>query len=93
MDDCPAQRASNWVEIGMVLNATFNPKIKMLLDSGDYFFGRNFHFQVLFEQIMVLNLSSGVEAALANKFINKALEFKPKILLLILPQEAQRYLL
>ncbi|KAI3456861.1 hypothetical protein Pfo_013524 [Paulownia fortunei] len=40
--------------------------------------------------IMGLNPPFGVNAALANKFINKALEFKPKLLILIVPRETQR---
>ncbi|KAL2495852.1 Protein ENHANCED DOWNY MILDEW 2 [Forsythia ovata] len=40
--------------------------------------------------IMGLNPPFGVNANLANKFINKALEFKPKLLILIVPQETQR---
>lgn len=41
---------------------------------------------------MGLNPPFGVNAALANKFINKALEFKPKLLILIVPKETERYL-
>ncbi|KAM3286954.1 protein ENHANCED DOWNY MILDEW 2 [Capsicum chacoense] len=40
--------------------------------------------------IMGLNPPFGVNAALANKFINKALEFKPKLLILIVPKESER---
>ncbi|KAG9453169.1 hypothetical protein H6P81_006073 [Aristolochia fimbriata] len=40
--------------------------------------------------IMGLNPPFGVRAALANKFIDKALEFKPKLLILIAPEETQR---
>jgi hypothetical protein len=40
---------------------------------------------------MGLNPPFGVKAALANKFINKALEFKPKLVILIVPKETQRY--
>ncbi|KAJ3707830.1 hypothetical protein LUZ61_011535 [Rhynchospora tenuis] len=40
--------------------------------------------------IMGLNPPFGVKARLANKFINKALEFKPKILILIVPKETER---
>jgi len=40
--------------------------------------------------IMGLNPPFGVKAALANKFINKALEFKPKLVILIVPKETQR---
>ncbi|XP_073225073.1 protein ENHANCED DOWNY MILDEW 2 isoform X2 [Cicer arietinum] len=40
--------------------------------------------------IMGLNPPFGVKAALANKFIDKALEFEPKLLILIVPPETQR---
>ncbi|CAM8906260.1 unnamed protein product [Rhodiola kirilowii] len=40
--------------------------------------------------IMGLNPPFGVKAALANKFIDKALEFRPKLLVLIAPPETQR---
>ncbi|KAJ7960851.1 protein ENHANCED DOWNY MILDEW 2-like [Quillaja saponaria] len=40
--------------------------------------------------IMGLNPPFGVKAALANKFIDKALEFKPKLIILIVPPETQR---
>ncbi|XP_048135659.1 protein ENHANCED DOWNY MILDEW 2-like [Rhodamnia argentea] len=40
--------------------------------------------------IMGLNPPFGVRAALANKFIDKALEFKPKLLILIVPSETER---
>ncbi|KAK9673830.1 hypothetical protein RND81_12G192500 [Saponaria officinalis] len=40
--------------------------------------------------IIGLNPPFGVKAAYANKFINKALEFKPKLLILIVPPETQR---
>ncbi|OVA09237.1 zinc finger protein [Macleaya cordata] len=40
--------------------------------------------------IMGLNPPFGVRAALANKFIDKALEFRPKLLILIVPQETER---
>ncbi|KAL6999193.1 hypothetical protein U1Q18_000353 [Sarracenia purpurea var. burkii] len=40
--------------------------------------------------IMGLNPPFGVNASLANQFIDKALEFKPKLLILIVPQETER---
>ncbi|CAK7324563.1 unnamed protein product [Dovyalis caffra] len=40
--------------------------------------------------IMGLNPPFGVKAALANKFIDKALQFKPKLLILIVPPETVR---
>ncbi|KAM7492749.1 hypothetical protein LguiA_035670 [Lonicera macranthoides] len=40
--------------------------------------------------IMGLNPPFGVHASLANKFINKALEFRPKLIVLIVPQETER---
>lgn len=39
---------------------------------------------------MGLNPPFGVRAALANKFIDKALEFKPKLVILIVPRETER---
>lgn len=42
------------------------------------------------KQIMGLNPPFGVNAALANKFIDKALEFKPKLLILVVPRETVR---
>ncbi|CAN0911584.1 Protein ENHANCED DOWNY MILDEW 2 [Linum grandiflorum] len=40
--------------------------------------------------IMGLNPPFGVRASLANKFIDKALEFKPKLIILVVPPETQR---
>uniref|UniRef100_A0A5B7BBL9 Zinc finger PHD-type domain-containing protein n=1 Tax=Davidia involucrata TaxID=16924 RepID=A0A5B7BBL9_DAVIN len=40
--------------------------------------------------IMGLNPPFGVHASLANKFIDKALKFKPKLLILIVPKETKR---
>ncbi|TYK08109.1 protein ENHANCED DOWNY MILDEW 2 [Cucumis melo var. makuwa] len=40
--------------------------------------------------IMGLNPPFGVKAALANKFVDKALEFNPKLLILIVPPETER---
>jgi hypothetical protein len=40
--------------------------------------------------IMGLNPPFGVNASLANMFINKALEFRPKLVILIVPQETER---
>eukprot|EP01018_Ginkgo_biloba_P023825 Gb_00933 [translate_table: standard] len=42
------------------------------------------------KEIMGLNPPFGVKAALANKFIDKALQFKPKLLILIVPIETKR---
>lgn len=39
---------------------------------------------------MGLNPPFGVKAGLANKFVDKALEFKPKLLILIVPPETER---
>ncbi|KAL6584725.1 hypothetical protein OROMI_004014 [Orobanche minor] len=41
-------------------------------------------------QIMGLNPPFGVKSALANKFIDKALKFKPKLIALIVPLESER---
>ncbi|KAJ6826809.1 protein ENHANCED DOWNY MILDEW 2-like isoform X2 [Iris pallida] len=40
--------------------------------------------------IMGLNPPFGVKASLANKFIDKALTFKPKLVILIVPEETER---
>ncbi|KAG0491273.1 hypothetical protein HPP92_004671 [Vanilla planifolia] len=40
--------------------------------------------------IMGLNPPFGVNARLANQFIDKALTFKPKLLILIVPEETRR---
>ncbi|XP_058107842.1 uncharacterized protein LOC131251247 isoform X2 [Magnolia sinica] len=40
--------------------------------------------------IMGLNPPFKVKAGLANKFIDKALEFKPNLLILIIPKETER---
>lgn len=40
---------------------------------------------------MGLNPPFGVHASLANKFIDKALTFKPKLLILIVPKETRRF--
>ncbi|XVF21075.1 hypothetical protein REPUB_Repub12eG0059400 [Reevesia pubescens] len=40
--------------------------------------------------IMGLNPPFGVKASLANKFINKALKFRPKLIILIVPKETRR---
>lgn len=40
--------------------------------------------------IMGLNPPFGVKASLANKFIDKALTFKPKLIILIVPKETKR---
>ncbi|XP_056158468.1 protein ENHANCED DOWNY MILDEW 2-like isoform X5 [Syzygium oleosum] len=42
------------------------------------------------ELIMGLNPPFGVNASLANQFINKALSFKPKLLILTVPRETKR---
>jgi hypothetical protein len=40
--------------------------------------------------IIGLNPPFGLKAILANKFINKALTFKPKLIILIVPKETER---
>jgi len=40
--------------------------------------------------IMGLNPPFGFKASLANQFINKALTFKPKLIILIVPKETER---
>jgi predicted RNA methylase len=41
-------------------------------------------------QIMGLNPPFGVKASRANQFIDHALKFKPKLLVLIVPKETER---
>lgn len=40
---------------------------------------------------MGLNPPFGVKGALADRFIDKALTFRPKLLVLIVPDETERY--
>lgn len=40
---------------------------------------------------MGLNPPFGTKAGLANKFIDKALTFRPKLVILIVPKETERY--
>lgn len=90
MDGRPARGAANEFKIGKILRLLLL-FIEIFSDSSDYFFGGHFHFKLLNEQIMGLNLPFGVKAAVANEIIDKALEFKPKLILLMLPRdEAQR---
>ena len=49
----------------------------------------NFH-ETYILQIMGLNPPFGLKAILANKFIDKALTFKPKLIILIVPKETER---
>ncbi|KAF0895444.1 hypothetical protein E2562_012452, partial [Oryza meyeriana var. granulata] len=48
------------------------------------------NYDLIQPQIMGLNPPFGVKAALANKFIDKALTFKPKLIILIVPKETKR---
>ncbi|CAL0300755.1 unnamed protein product [Lupinus luteus] len=61
---------------------------KKLEETGKSCLYRN--YDLLPTKIMGLNPPFGLKAALANKFIDKALEFKPKLLILIVPQETER---
>lgn len=49
----------------------------------------SFHL-LIFYQIIGLNPPFGVKGCLANKFINKALTFNPKLLILIVPKVTKR---
>ena len=49
------------------------------------------NFFLLLEQIMGLNPPFGHKAALANKCVDKAVEFKPKLVILIVPPETERH--
>uniref|UniRef100_A0A0E0QKU4 Zinc finger PHD-type domain-containing protein n=1 Tax=Oryza rufipogon TaxID=4529 RepID=A0A0E0QKU4_ORYRU len=53
-------------------------------------YGRHFTKLDKLEQIMGLNPPFGFKASLANQFINKALTFKPKLIILIVPKETER---
>ena len=44
-----------------------------------------------YSQVMGLNPPFGFKASLANQFINKALTFKPKLIILIVPKETERF--
>ncbi|XP_066390009.1 protein ENHANCED DOWNY MILDEW 2-like isoform X2 [Miscanthus floridulus] len=48
------------------------------------------NYDLIQPQIMGLNPPFGVKASLANKFIDKALTFKPKLIILIVPKETKR---
>ncbi|KAK1316668.1 hypothetical protein QJS10_CPA05g00992 [Acorus calamus] len=48
------------------------------------------NYDLIQPKIMGLNPPFGVKACLANKFIDKALQFKPKLLILIVPEETER---
>ncbi|CAN4097164.1 unnamed protein product [Withania somnifera] len=68
----------------------FPPKNDFNFEKRDWMTVRSEELPVGSKLIMGLNPPFGVNAALANKFINKALEFKPKLLILIVPKETQR---
>uniref|UniRef100_A0A0E0IDZ7 Uncharacterized protein n=2 Tax=Oryza TaxID=4527 RepID=A0A0E0IDZ7_ORYNI len=48
------------------------------------------NFDLIQPKIMGLNPPFGFKASLANQFINKALTFKPKLIILIVPKETER---
>lgn len=48
------------------------------------------NYDLIAPKIMGLNPPFGVHASLANKFIDKALTFNPKLLILIVPKETRR---
>lgn len=68
----------------------FPPKNDFNFEKRDWMTVRSEELSVGSKLIMGLNPPFGVNAALANKFINKALEFKPKLLILIVPKETER---
>ncbi|KAF7831325.1 protein ENHANCED DOWNY MILDEW 2-like isoform X1 [Senna tora] len=61
---------------------------KKLEETGKKCFYKN--YDLLPTKIMGLNPPFGLKAVLANKFIDKALEFQPKLIVLIVPPETQR---
>ncbi|VAI73858.1 unnamed protein product [Triticum turgidum subsp. durum] len=48
------------------------------------------NYDLIQPKIMGLNPPFGFKASLANQFINKALSFKPKLIILIVPKETER---
>ncbi|KAK1418163.1 hypothetical protein QVD17_27302 [Tagetes erecta] len=48
------------------------------------------NYDIITPKVIGLNPPFGVQASLANKFINHALKFKPKLIILIVPQETRR---
>ncbi|TMW93781.1 hypothetical protein EJD97_011169 [Solanum chilense] len=68
----------------------FSPKNDFNFEKRDWMTVKSDELPEGSKLIMGLNPPFGVNAALANKFINKALEFKPKLLILIVPKETER---
>ncbi|KAJ4842141.1 hypothetical protein Tsubulata_024258, partial [Turnera subulata] len=68
----------------------FRPKNDFNFEKRDWMTVRPHELPKGDQLIMGLNPPFGVKAALANKFIDKALEFKPKLLILIVPPETER---
>ncbi|XP_077221708.1 protein ENHANCED DOWNY MILDEW 2-like [Tasmannia lanceolata] len=66
------------------------PKFDFNFEKRDWMTVRPTELPTGSQLIMGLNPPFGVKASLANKFIDKALEFKPKLLILIVPQETER---
>ncbi|KAL0443318.1 UNVERIFIED_CONTAM: protein ENHANCED DOWNY MILDEW 2 [Sesamum latifolium] len=69
---------------------TFRPKNDFSFERRDWTGVKRDELPDGSQLIIGLNPPFGVNAALANKFINKALEFRPKLLILIVPRETQR---
>ncbi|KAI6679102.1 hypothetical protein NL676_039898 [Syzygium grande] len=65
-------------------------QLKELPQGSNLLSGRVLLCLLHFGWIIGLSPPFGVRAALANKFIDKALEFKPKLLILIVPSETER---
>uniref|UniRef100_A0A0V0IZP8 Putative ovule protein n=1 Tax=Solanum chacoense TaxID=4108 RepID=A0A0V0IZP8_SOLCH len=68
----------------------FSPKNDFNFEKRDWMTVKSDELPEGSKLIMGLNPPFGVNAALANKFVNKALEFKPKLLILIVPKETER---
>ncbi|GAB2284736.1 hypothetical protein Dimus_019190 [Dionaea muscipula] len=68
----------------------FRPKNDFNFEKRDWMSVRRSELPQGSQLIMGLNPPFGVKASLANKFINKALEFKPKLVILIVPPELER---
>ncbi|GAB4849712.1 hypothetical protein Ancab_004506 [Ancistrocladus abbreviatus] len=68
----------------------FRPKNDFGFEKRDWMTVRPSELPSGSQLIMGLNPPFGVKSSLANKFINKALEFKPKLIILIVPPETER---
>ncbi|XP_021906184.1 LOW QUALITY PROTEIN: protein ENHANCED DOWNY MILDEW 2-like [Carica papaya] len=68
----------------------FEAKNSFNFEQRDWFTVKKEELQPGSKLIIGLNPPFGVKAALANKFINRAIEFDPKLIVLIVPPETER---